>query len=289
MGVSRSAILTPCGLKSHLPQSCPGDYLGSPGLPIHTSIIKLCAMELRLVMLLALTSSARTSSAPQESEIVNTHSSKCVDADTDTYPNDGTKLQLWGCGGASQQQWTYTNGQIVNTHSGKCVDADTDTYPNDGTKLQLWGCNGGDSQSQQWNGLAPIPDCASWPVFQTAVDLAASPWGSYMMDVYGSAPPPDRFPLSVGSWWMLWDHLLSKHKVQLPKSSGTCAPPNCQLSYYAENNAYAPKATSWIWHPPPYASNGPWVVGEDGGGWVEVYAARESSWCTHPQVSIMMP
>ena len=282
-------------------------------------------------MLLALTSSARTSSAPQESEIVNTHSSKCVDADTDTYPNDGTKLQLWGCGGASQQQWTYTNGQIVsrsgkcvdadtgtypndgtklqlwhcngasqqqwtytngqivNTHSGKCVDADTDTYPNDGTKLQLWGCNGGDSQSQQWNGLAPIPDCASWPVFQTAVDLAASPWGSYMMDVYGSAPPPDRFPLSVGSWWMLWDHLLSKHKVQLPKSSGTCAPPNCQLSYYAENNAYAPKATSWIWHPPPYASNGPWVVGEDGGGWVEVYAARESSWCTHPQVSIMMP
>ena len=69
---------------------------------------------------------------------------------------------------------------------------------------------------------------------------------------------------------MLWDDLLRKHNVQLPKSSGQCAPPKCQLSYYEENNAYSPPRTSWIWHPPPYAADGPWTTGENGDGWVEV-------------------
>ena len=117
---------------------------------------------------------------------------------------------------------------------------------------------------------APYPACESWPTFKTAAELAASPWGAYMLDVYGSPPPQDRFPLSIGSWWVLWDDLLRKHNVQLPKSSGQCAPPKCQLSYYEENNAYSPPRTSWIWHPPPYAADGPWTTGENGDGWVEV-------------------
>ena len=131
------------------------------------------------------------------------------------------------------------------------------------------------------------PICESWPTFKTALELSMSPWGAYMTEVYGSLPPRDRFPLRIGSWWMLWDHLLSKHNVQLPKSSGNCAPPNCQLSYYAENNAYSPPHTSWIWHPPPYAIDGPWVLGENGGGWAEVYVAPRK--CAHARLPVMTP
>ena len=118
----------------------------------------------------------------------------------------------------------------------------------------------------------PQPACASWPSFGNAATLAASPWGAYFTELYGSMPPTNRYPLDVGSFWVLWDDLTAKHAVPLPASSGRCAPANCQLSLYTLNNAYAPPKTSWIWHPPPYNPSdyapppapNPWT------GWVEV-------------------
>ena len=107
-------------------------------------------------------------------------------------------------------------------------------------------------------------------MFADASQLEKTPWHDYLKEVYGSSPPKERFPLQVGSWWILWDNVLANHKVSLPKSSGKCAPKNCQLSYFVENNAYSPPHTSWIWHPPPYSSGGPWTVGENNDGWVEV-------------------
>ena len=121
-----------------------------------------------------------------------------------------------------------------------------------------------------------LPVCASWPSFDRLSQLKASAWDAYLTEVYGSSPPNDFFPLDIGEWWMLWDDLLAKHHVSLPKSSGTCAPSNCQLNYFAENNAYAPVHTSWIWHPPPYAANGPWVGPFAGrNGWVEVMHQKD--------------
>ena len=117
-----------------------------------------------------------------------------------------------------------------------------------------------------------VPECASWPTFSQPSQLKASPWGAYLMEVYGSSPPNDFFPLDIGEWWLLWENLLAKHHVSLPKSSGNCAPPNCQLSYFRDNNAYSPAHTSWIWHPPPYGPFGPWV-GRN--GWVEVMHEKD--------------
>ena len=123
----------------------------------------------------------------------------------------------------------------------------------------------------------PEPMCAGWPTFASAAALAASPWGSYFEELYGSSPPAHYFPLDVGSWWILWDDLLTKHKVPLPKSAGTCAPANCQLSLFRENNAYSPPKTQWIWHPPPYhptdyappGGGNPWT------GWIEVMHKKD--------------
>ena len=123
----------------------------------------------------------------------------------------------------------------------------------------------------------PEPACASWPTFASAAALQASPWGGYFSDLYGSLPPADHFPLNVGSWWVLWDDLLSKHKVPLPHAAGKCAPPNCQLSLFTENNAYSPPKTQWIWHPPPYQPSdyAPPGGGDPWTGWVEVMHKKD--------------
>jgi hypothetical protein len=58
---------------------------------------------------------------------------------------------------------------------------------------------------------------------------------------------------------MLDDNLIATHAVQLPPSSGKCAPPDCSFNLYTENNMYAPPKTQWIWHPPPYTAYSGWA------------------------------
>jgi len=106
-----------------------------------------------------------------------------------------------------------------------------------------------------------MPVCEKgWPQFASVAELTASPWGAYFKDVYGALPTAAAFPLDTSAWWMLYDSLLTKHAVPLPKSAGKCAPANCQLNLFGENNAYSPPS-QWIWHPPPYAafSDNQWV------------------------------
>jgi hypothetical protein len=107
----------------------------------------------------------------------------------------------------------------------------------------------------------PPKICQTWPQFDTAADLAASPWGDYFSDpwLYGELPPASMYPLSIGDWWMLDDGLVAKHGVTLPPSAGNCAPPKCSLNLYTENNMYAPPKTQWIWHAPPYTAFSGWV------------------------------
>jgi hypothetical protein len=125
----------------------------------------------------------------------------------------------------------------------------------------------------------PEPACSKWPVFQDGAALAASPWGAYFTDIYGTPPPAHKFPLDISTWWVLWTDALVSAGVPLPASSGECAPKNCQLNLYTQNNAYSPPGTQWIWHPPPYAPSNyepppgnPWT-GEN--GWIEVLHKKD--------------
>ena len=121
----------------------------------------------------------------------------------------------------------------------------------------------------------PMPICEKgWPSFAKAADLAASPWGAYLTDLYGASPPNDRFPLDLSSWWTLYGSLIDKHHVTLPKSAGKCAPPDCQLNLFKENNMYSPASSQWIWHPPPY-------VEFPADTWIEV-----TTWRANPSMNL---
>jgi hypothetical protein len=93
--------------------------------------------------------------------LVNGYSGRCLDADTWTLYENGTKVQLWDCiNGNGQAGYTYTPtpdeswrfppvgqwGTITNGGSNRCLDADTGTIGSNGTKVQLWSCSGGFNQ-----------------------------------------------------------------------------------------------------------------------------------------------
>ncbi|WP_280698477.1 RICIN domain-containing protein [Kitasatospora sp. GP82] len=90
----------------------------------------------------------------------NNDGNECLDGDTNTIPNNGAKVQLWGCNGWSNQSWYWTPVPnmpigyytIQNGDGWECLDGDTNTIPNNGAKVQLWGCNGWTNQKWYWNG-----------------------------------------------------------------------------------------------------------------------------------------
>lgn len=68
---------------------------------------------------------------------------KCLDADADTLPNDGTRVQLWDCNGTTQQGWNYefvdnTRLVIHVQWSNKCLEEAPGG--GNGTPIQIWGC-----------------------------------------------------------------------------------------------------------------------------------------------------
>ena len=82
---------------------------------------------------------------PSGKQIVGTESGRCVDVPTGS--TNGTQVQLWDCGGQSNQSWTYTSGKQL-TSGGKCLDASGNGTAN-GTLVVVWDCNG--QTNQQWN------------------------------------------------------------------------------------------------------------------------------------------
>ncbi|MER7729129.1 lectin [Streptomyces sp. NPDC096323] len=75
---------------------------------------------------------------------------KCLDV-AGANSADGTGIQLWGCHGGTNQQWTLAHDGTIRS-LGKCLDVDGDGTA-DGTKIHLWTCHGG--TNQQWT---PQPD-----------------------------------------------------------------------------------------------------------------------------------
>jgi non-reducing end alpha-L-arabinofuranosidase len=80
--------------------------------------------------------------------IVGGQSGRCVDVPNSTTSN-GTQVQLWDCGSAAGQNWTYTAGKQLTAYDGsKCLDASGRGTAN-GTQVIIWDCNG--QANQQWN------------------------------------------------------------------------------------------------------------------------------------------
>jgi hypothetical protein len=83
----------------------------------------------------------------QNVELVGAGSGRCLDVPNASTSN-GTQLQLWDCGGNSNQRWTYTAGRQWMVYGNKCLDANGQGTA-DGTAVIIWDCNG--QANQQWN------------------------------------------------------------------------------------------------------------------------------------------
>ncbi|WP_212823841.1 RICIN domain-containing protein [Catellatospora sp. TT07R-123] len=94
-----------------------------------------------------MTSAGLQTSTQQSVTIVGVPSGRCVDVPNASTAN-GTQVQLWDCGGAGNQRWTYTTGKQLMVYGNKCLDATGQGTAN-GTRLVIWDCNG--QTNQQWN------------------------------------------------------------------------------------------------------------------------------------------
>jgi endo-1,4-beta-xylanase len=69
---------------------------------------------------------------------------KCLDAPPNA--TAGTRVQIWDCTGAANQQWTHnSNATITNTQTGLCLDVNGANTTN-GTAAIVWTCHGGTNQ-----------------------------------------------------------------------------------------------------------------------------------------------
>ncbi|WP_020129770.1 RICIN domain-containing protein [Streptomyces sp. 303MFCol5.2] len=92
--------------------------------------------------------------------MTNNEGGQCLDGDADTIGTNGTKVQLWGCHGGSNQTWLWAPaaGQpvgyytIQNARGNQCLDGDLTQIPANGAKVQLWACNGWSNQTWLWHG-----------------------------------------------------------------------------------------------------------------------------------------
>ncbi len=85
---------------------------------------------------------------PVGQQIVGGQSTRCLEVPNSATTN-GTQVQLWDCGTATGQRWTYTAGRQLTVYGGtKCLDANGAGTSN-GTQVIIWDCHGG--TNQQWN------------------------------------------------------------------------------------------------------------------------------------------
>jgi predicted RNA-binding protein len=89
----------------------------------------------------------------------SSYNNRCMDADLNTIGGNGTKVQLWDCLGANQnnQGWYFESTATVGVYRvrsqynvNKCLDADLNTIAGNGTKVQLWDCIGTGQANQLW-------------------------------------------------------------------------------------------------------------------------------------------
>ncbi|WP_255956028.1 ricin-type beta-trefoil lectin domain protein [Streptomyces odontomachi] len=92
---------------------------------------------------------AGSSSGATSGQLHAVGAGKCLDV-PDSTTTAGTQLQIWNCGGGSNQLFTRTSGGQLTVYDGSarmCLDAD-DNGTSPGTKAIVWSCN--DQSNQQW-------------------------------------------------------------------------------------------------------------------------------------------
>lgn len=116
-----------------------------------------------IVIVLTCVFPATNGHAQDGNHIANNGGGRCLDADTATIKNNGTKIQLYDCWSGKNQQWRYNSidGNILNVQSGRCLDADTATIGQNGTKVQLYDCWGGNNQRWHFNEDGTITNVQS--------------------------------------------------------------------------------------------------------------------------------
>ncbi|GLK99362.1 arabinofuranosidase catalytic domain-containing protein [Dactylosporangium matsuzakiense] len=106
------------------------------------------AVVLAMVMGIVTVRIASAAVTAQDSTIVGVQSGRCLDVPNSTTTN-GTQVQLFDCGSATGQRWTYTASKQLTVYNGsKCLDAYGRGTAN-GTQVIIWDCNG--QANQQWN------------------------------------------------------------------------------------------------------------------------------------------
>ncbi|TDO33171.1 endo-1,4-beta-xylanase [Paractinoplanes brasiliensis] len=77
--------------------------------------------------------------------ILGAQSGRCIDVPGSTQ-NNGTRVQLYDCNGASNQSWTLTSSRQLTVYGSRCLDA---AGSGNGSAVQIYACNG--QANQQWN------------------------------------------------------------------------------------------------------------------------------------------
>jgi alpha-galactosidase len=87
--------------------------------------------------------------------LIGASSNRCLDAyDGQTTP--GTKIEIWDCGGGTNQAVTLTAAGELRLYGGtQCLDVNG-SGTTAGTKVQLWTCTGGANQQWRFNGNGTI-------------------------------------------------------------------------------------------------------------------------------------
>jgi endo-1,4-beta-xylanase len=77
--------------------------------------------------------------------ILGAQSGRCIDVPSSSQ-NNGTRVQLYDCTGASNQTWTLTSSKQLTVYGSRCLDA---AGSGNGSAVQIYSCNG--QTNQQWN------------------------------------------------------------------------------------------------------------------------------------------
>jgi non-reducing end alpha-L-arabinofuranosidase len=99
-----------------------------------------------LVILAGMVATGINASGEVAGHIVGVQSNRCVDVPNSS-TSDGTQVQLWDCGDATGQSWTYTSSRQFQVFGSKCLDVYGQGTSN-GTAVIIWDCNG--QANQQW-------------------------------------------------------------------------------------------------------------------------------------------
>jgi hypothetical protein len=133
-----------------------GDITGTLGSTTGSSTVTVTATDgtgakgsvtFSMVVVQPLTASYHPVAGPVHVDIGNL----CMD-DAGNHTRNGTSIQIWGCNGNPQQNWTFQpdgnpGGAGTLTINGKCADIQNRGTAN-GTKVQLYTCDSG--ANQQW-------------------------------------------------------------------------------------------------------------------------------------------